>query len=91
MRIKGISKEVDMDKIKKSSLQTFPMVIGWSSAFFLFEGYDHSEISEVLGISNSASRTQYLRAKYKIKGDAKQRRNYYPIIKKNDEGKTEIT
>ena len=33
---------------------------------FLLEGYDHEEISEILGISNNLSRTRYVRAKQKI-------------------------
>lgn len=33
---------------------------------YLFEGYDHEEISEVLGISESTSRTQYMRGKKKL-------------------------
>lgn len=34
---------------------------------YLLEGYDHSEISEILEISESTSKTQYLRAKTKLK------------------------
>lgn len=34
---------------------------------YLFEGYDHSEISEILGISESTSRSQYIRAKKKLR------------------------
>lgn len=33
---------------------------------YLFEGYDHEEIGEVLGISEVTSRTQYMRAKRKL-------------------------
>ncbi|HEV7379345.1 MAG TPA: sigma-70 family RNA polymerase sigma factor, partial [Dyadobacter sp.] len=35
-------------------------------SLYLFEGYDHEEIGEVLGISESTSRTQYMRAKKKL-------------------------
>lgn len=35
-------------------------------SLYLFEGYDHEEIGEVLGISESTSRTQYMRAKRKL-------------------------
>ena len=34
---------------------------------YLFEGYDHDEISQILGISGSNSRSQYSRAKQKLK------------------------
>lgn len=36
-------------------------------SLYLIEGYDHEEISQILGISNSSSRTQLLRAKNKLK------------------------
>jgi RNA polymerase sigma-70 factor (ECF subfamily) len=35
-------------------------------SLYLFEGYDHEEIGEVLGISETTSRTQYMRAKRKL-------------------------
>ena len=36
-------------------------------SLYLLEGYDHGEIAEILGISASTSKTQYKRAKDKIK------------------------
>ena len=36
-------------------------------SLYLLEGYDHSEISQILGISESTSKSQYSRAKEKIK------------------------
>ncbi|MFZ2287172.1 MAG: sigma-70 family RNA polymerase sigma factor [Bacteroidales bacterium] len=36
-------------------------------SLYLLEGYDHTEISQILGISESTSKTQYLRAKEKLK------------------------
>lgn len=36
-------------------------------SLYLLEGYDHTEISEILGISESTSKSQYMRAKNKIK------------------------
>lgn len=36
-------------------------------SLYLLEGYDHSEISQILNISESTSKTQYLRAKEKLK------------------------
>lgn len=35
-------------------------------SLYLLEGYDHAEIAEVLGISESTSKSQYMRAKRKI-------------------------
>jgi RNA polymerase sigma factor (sigma-70 family) len=34
---------------------------------YLLEGYDHTEISQILGISESTSKSQYLRAKEKLR------------------------
>ncbi|MDQ1332329.1 MAG: hypothetical protein QG576_363, partial [Bacteroidota bacterium] len=34
---------------------------------YLLEGYDHTEISQILGISESTSKSQYSRAKDKLK------------------------
>ena len=36
-------------------------------SLYLLEGYDHSEISQIMNISESTSKTQYLRAKDKLK------------------------
>jgi RNA polymerase sigma factor (sigma-70 family) len=36
-------------------------------SLYLLEGYDHTEIASILGISESTSKTQYLRAKDKLK------------------------
>ena len=36
-------------------------------SLYLLEGYDHKEISEILGISESTSKSQFLRAKKKMK------------------------
>jgi RNA polymerase sigma-70 factor (ECF subfamily) len=33
---------------------------------YLFEGYDHEEISEILNVAESTTRTQYMRAKQKL-------------------------
>lgn len=34
---------------------------------YLFEGYDHQEIAEILGISPNTSKTQYMRAKKRLR------------------------
>ncbi len=36
-------------------------------SLYALEGYDHTEISEILGVTESTSKTQYHRAKQKIK------------------------
>jgi RNA polymerase sigma factor (sigma-70 family) len=35
-------------------------------SLFLLEGYDHGEIGQILGISESTSKSQYSRARQKI-------------------------
>ncbi len=45
-------------------------------SLYLFEGYDHKEISEILGITESTSKSQYKRAKDKLKMIVKQEVNY---------------
>ncbi len=44
-------------------------------SLYLLEGYDHGEIAEILGISESTSKTQYKRAKMKLKDILK--KEYY--------------
>lgn len=62
MEIKEVNMQVIKDAIHKLS-DGYRVVL----SLFLIEGYDHEEISEILGISNSNSRTQYLRAKNKLR------------------------
>ncbi len=35
-------------------------------SLYLFEGYDHEEIADILGVAESTSRTQYIRAKKRL-------------------------
>lgn len=59
-------KEVDM-QVLKSAIQELSDGYRIVLSLYLIEGYDHEEISQILGISNSASRTQLLRAKNKLR------------------------
>jgi RNA polymerase sigma-70 factor (ECF subfamily) len=43
-------------------------------SLFLLEGYDHEEISQVLNISNNASRTRYSRARHRLREWLKERK-----------------
>lgn len=45
-------------------------------SLFAFEGYSHKEISSELGISESTSKSQYLRAKNRIKEQLLKKVNY---------------
>lgn len=60
------TRELDARVLKQSILELsdgYRVVL----SLYLIEGYDHEEISQILGISNSASRTQLLRAKNKLR------------------------
>ena len=59
-------KEVDLNVIK-NAIQDLPDGYRVVLSLYLIEGYDHEEISQILRISNSSSRTQLLRAKNKLK------------------------
>lgn len=58
--------EVDVERIKEA-IRGLPDNYRTILSLHLIEGYDHEEISQILGISNSASRTQYSRAKSKLR------------------------
>ncbi len=54
-----------VEKVKKAVRQLpdgFRMVL----SLYLFEGYDHVEIAQILGITESTSKSQYNRAKKKL-------------------------
>jgi RNA polymerase sigma-70 factor (ECF subfamily) len=60
------TKEVDV-KLLKNTIQNLSDGYRVVLSLYLIEGYDHEEISQILGISNAASRTQLLRAKSKLR------------------------
>jgi RNA polymerase sigma-70 factor (ECF subfamily) len=64
--LEGMPLEVDVKEIKKA-IQSLPDGYRIVLSLYLIEGYDHDEISQILGISNSASRTQFSRAKSKLR------------------------
>jgi len=58
--------EIQMEKLKKA-IQQLPDGYRVVLSLYLLEGYDHEEISQILGISNANSRSQFLRAKLKLR------------------------
>lgn len=56
-------------KVKQIESAMHKLPDGYKIVFslYLLEGYDHKEISEILGITESTSKSQFLRAKHKIK------------------------
>ena len=60
------TREFDIQKLKEAIFQ-LPEGYRIVLSLYLLEGYDHDEISEILNISNSSSRSQLLRAKLKLR------------------------
>lgn len=58
-------KQLDINKIKKA-INSLPNGYQTIINLYLIEGYDHSEIGEILEISVSTSKSQYHRAKKKL-------------------------
>lgn len=57
--------EAEINQIK-SGIQKLPEGYKIILNLYLIEGYDHEEISEILGITSSTSRSQFVRAKKKL-------------------------
>ncbi len=68
------SDETTLEEIK-AEIENLPDKYRIVVMLFLLEGYDHEEISEILNISSTASRTQLLRGKKKLQ-HALKKRNY---------------
>jgi RNA polymerase sigma-70 factor (ECF subfamily) len=60
----------------KRAMSELPSGFRTVLSLYLFEGYDHKEISEILGITESTSKSQYKRAKDKLKMIVTQEVNY---------------
>ena len=57
----------------REAIQELPDGFRMVFSLYLLEGYDHAEIGQILGISESTSKTQYIRAKKKLKDILKER------------------
>jgi len=57
--------QLRVDEVKKAVKQ-LPNGYRTVLSLYLFEGYDHEEISEILRVSHATVRTQYMRAKQKL-------------------------
>ena len=55
----------EVERVKRG-MQQLPEGFRVVLSLYLFEGYDHEEISKILGINESTSRTQYMRAKKRL-------------------------
>jgi RNA polymerase sigma factor (sigma-70 family) len=65
--------EEDEDNVKYDTARIFKGIESLPDGYrviltlYLLEGYDHSEIAQILGISESTSKSQYSRAKAKLR------------------------
>ncbi len=65
--------EVDYEEIKmnvkqiQKAIECLPEGYRIIFSLYLLEGYDHGEIAQIMDISESTSKSQYMRAKQKIK------------------------
>jgi RNA polymerase sigma-70 factor (ECF subfamily) len=63
--------ESELDQITveevKSAINRLPDGYRTILSLVLLEGYDHEEVSDILGIKNVTSRTQFSRARLKLK------------------------
>lgn len=64
----GVNEEPDPRIYKlKETIRHLPGIYRNIVSLYLFEGYDHEEIGEILSIPSSTSRSQFSRARKKIK------------------------
>lgn len=67
-----VEEGVSLDQVR-AAIEELPEKYRYVVQLFLVEGYDHSEISQILDISDSASRTRLLRGKAQLKETLKNR------------------
>ena len=57
--------KLDVERVKWG-VQQLPDGYRTVLSLYLFDGYDHEEIAQILGLAESSTRTQYIRAKKKL-------------------------
>ncbi len=62
----GYDQGLSVDNVR-AAMEHLPNGSKMIFSLYLLEGYDHTEISQILKISESNSKSQYMRAKQKIK------------------------
>jgi RNA polymerase sigma-70 factor (ECF subfamily) len=58
--------EMTVEKVKKA-MEQLPEGSRMIFSLYLLEGYDHTEIAQILNITESTSKSQYMRAKLRVK------------------------
>ncbi|MEZ5196205.1 MAG: RNA polymerase sigma factor [Bacteroidales bacterium] len=64
--LNGYESGLSVENVRKA-MEVLPNGSKMIFSLYLLEGYDHREISQILNISESNSKSQYMRAKMKIK------------------------
>ena len=67
--------ELDIDKVK-SAINLLPKGFKMVLSLYLLEGYDHKEIGDIMEISESTSKSQFNRAKKKLRLILKEKYSY---------------
>jgi RNA polymerase sigma factor (sigma-70 family) len=59
--------DLEVEKVKKA-ISKLPDGFRVVFSLYALEGYDHTEIADIVGITESTSKSQYMRAKQKLAG-----------------------
>ncbi|MFD1005136.1 RNA polymerase sigma factor [Winogradskyella aquimaris] len=70
----SVDDEITLETVK-AAIEELPEKYKYVVMLYLIEGYDHKEISEILNISEVASRTQLSRGKQKLQTQLKKVKN----------------
>ena len=62
----NVDDEISVDEVK-NAIEMLPEKYKYVVMLYLIEGYDHSEISQILNIQETTSRTQLMRGKNQLK------------------------
>jgi RNA polymerase sigma-70 factor (ECF subfamily) len=62
----SVEEGISMEQVNQA-IEELPSKYKYVVQLFLVEGYDHSEISKILAITETASRTRLLRGKAQLK------------------------
>lgn len=69
-----VDDEITLEEVKQA-IEELPEKYKYVVMLYLIEGYDHQEISEILNITEVASRTQLSRGKQKLQAALKVKKN----------------
>lgn len=69
-----VESEINLETVKKC-MEALPEKYKYPLMLFLVEGYDHSEIAEILNITSVASRTLVHRGKKKLQEELKRKKD----------------